>query len=298
MTANNMILSVIFVTTEGEVLVVDRDESRPFRLKENVAVLTDLKIKSSSSGRQRQNILTFSSNQQWLLKYLLLNGVDKKYWMPRDNRNFAVSTELSSAAGISQSHCYESIKALENMGFMVPDSRSYRFRNLNNLIELWRSELFKSSKTDIYVEPKDFKINPEILWKHLQLNYQDVSKQLSFKIAFSGTPALSEYDLRLVPDFFMIIHSGSTQATSLEKLLDIINLVKSEEKTSIKIVLHKSSKPVSEIAETRPGGIPPIVDILQLYFDNIFFGVRGQEQSEKIFQKVLSPFWQAKGWSL
>lgn len=266
------------------------------KLKNKLPHLENIKTTLASRPRTGKS-LSFSNNQQWIIKHLLLNGIDKKYWGFEQNKRLHVSTELMQVTGIVQSACYNTLKALEAAGYLTVDEEGYRFRNLTGLINAWKVHMKAQKNIEFFAAPYKPGISVESWWNGIQLILRQGPKYLNTNFAIGGSVASSWYGLKILSDFSVVFHLGSTQITALENFLQTFELAKMQDATKIKIVLWKSFKPVVKAIDGRPRG-EPYVDIMQVAFDGWSFGVRGLEQSERIFEKVLNPFWARRGWTL
>lgn len=296
---NSIDLTVAIISTDKSYCVLNRGRTKQGVLKEKIALLEIEKSRASAIDARRKNKLNFSSNQQWILKYLLLNGMKAEYWRNSTSENLAVSTSLSEATGIVQSACYETLKALENLGYLVPEKNSYRMRNIRQLLKMWSSNYNNNGEVELFALPRDINIKPELIWKYIETNWAEINTK-SYNLLFSGTPAFSNYALRISNDFNLIIHTSTERSFLRESLFRDLNLVETTRESSIKILMHKTWKPVLDssfvLGEHRPS--PEFVDILQLAFDSQHFGLRGEEHTIKIFDKILFPFWLKKGWEI
>lgn len=263
-----------------------------------ISLIEELKLKTTSIDKKRKATINFSPNQQWLLKHLLLNGLSRQYWMESNIGNLSGSTNLSEASGIAQSACHDLLKSLENLGYLYIDKNRYRFRNIRQLLQQWNQKYNKQGTIEIFASPRDPSQSAEDLWQTSlhKLPYHQLSGR-HYPILFSGTPALSSYGLRLSGDFSLMIHSSRKDSFDLDELFRFLNLVQSDKSTSIKMILHDTYKPVLDV-HTENQIDDPFVDILQLALDTAHFGGRGLEHSEKIYQKILYPFWTDNGWGL
>jgi len=282
----------------GLQLIIVEGSGKVWRMREN-----DLKATSAlafpksgiSFGSAGKKALSFSGNQQWILKYLLLNGIEEKYWPYSEYQRLHLSSALGRASGVAQSFCYETLKSLEAENFLILQPHGYHFRQLNSLMERWKSELSSQKKIELFLSPARPGQTGKTWWSKIREFPQHHNLNSQFSIG--GGTACEWYGLRVVNDFNLVFHLASLQNTTLDHFLSLMGLVQAKEKTEIRIYLSRSEKPAIEAGASRNKGAP-YVDILQAAFDVAEGGVRGQEQFDKIIERVVAPFWKSKGWEL
>jgi hypothetical protein len=166
-------------------------------------------------------------------------------------------------------------------------------------MQLWDQRYNKQGAIELFAKPRDPSVSTESYWNIFKLNLIENTTS-PYPVIFSGAPATANYALRISNDFSLIIHTTQSKWGDIDTLFKELQLVRNEEISSIKVILHETHKPVIEARESIGERIrgPEFVDPIQLALDVSHFGARGVEHAEKVYSKILYPFWTKKGWSL
>lgn len=221
----------------------------------------------------------FTPNNQWLLKVMLLSGIDKRYWGgPTVGREFGVG-QLAEVAGVPQPSVSRFVTAAEEKGFLVRSGRKLAMQRLPLLLDQWAFHVRNNPDPSLPAVPL----------------YDDVA--LEDSIVFDGE---------------MIVAGGGTALRALKlsmsnadrpvlyvrnwhSVLDEYDL----EECSKEAALCELRKPCAERAVfdgcTVTGGLH-VADIVQLYLDARLSAARGEEQAKHIFETVLAPHFREKQW--
>ena len=249
--------------------------------------------------------LSFSPLQQWLLKCLLLNGVDgemgehfqKKMWPFKPHRKIQNYKVLSEISGVSASSCYNLIKLLQDHQYLYIDAFGYRFKNLRRLFDMWEISYLSARKEEVYLCPIKPIESIESWRKKAFHMFGEVSLkfQKEFKVVMSGHLACREIDLSWSNNKSVIFHADGKNNEILETFVKRMKLRTSESaEDGIRIILHKNDYPVLKIAEGQPD--VNIADPIQLLLDVLYMGGRGKEQAEYIYEKLLMKHFRRQKW--
>ncbi len=281
-------VQLVIVDNEGNVYRMDGWSLR----RENVQAFPRIGM---AIGPMEKSLLRFSGNQQWLLKFLLLNGIEPSYWPYPPNERLFISTALGRASGVSQSTCYELLKALEARGFYLPLRNGYRMRRLPELLKLWTDSLQKQRSAVLYLMPTRPGQRAQDWWnKKRSMGGLPGSHNLNARFSIGGGAACAWFQQKVVVDFSIAFHLASHQTSTLDQFLSLMGLVHAPGKSDIRVILHRSEKPAIEMIDFRDQA-NPYVDVLQAILD-VLAEPRGREQFDKIVERVLLPFWKRKGW--
>jgi hypothetical protein len=290
---------VVLMDTLGNFVVIQNGKKLEEALtRPRSTLLAHWRTSKISREQTRKTALTFSSGQQWILKNLLLNGLEAKHWGEIQQAGLGRSTRLGKVTDLAQSACFQTLSALKDQGFLVPEARGeYRFRKLRELMTLWKVALIKQKKIEIYLEPARAGSTDEEWWRDFEETLSDHSMDEQFTI--SGGVAAKWYSAKITREFSVLFHLPSNQNTTLEKFLRSASLTSTEERTSIRLQLHANSRNEVGVLKFREKfNLPPFADLLQVALDSFGGRMRGDEQGEKIVSDLLASQWIAKGWSL
>ena len=252
----------------------------------------------------KQN-LSFSPIQQWLLKCLLLNGLDnankgmfgEKLWPIEFQRKIYDYKVLSKFSGVSESSCFNFVKLLQEQEYLYIDGHGYQFRDLKRLFDMWEMNYYSSRKEEVYLSP----IRPLISleeWREEAFHFfHKVSHQNEKNLAviMSGHLACRELGLSWSNNKSVIFHAKKDQEEVLEKFIKKMKLRPSDSpEDGIKLVLHKNDFPVIKVA--REHRELNITDPIQLLLDVQYSGGRGREQADYIYERVLEKHFRNMRW--
>lgn len=265
----------------------------------------ELNLKIELHKKEYKQKLSFSPIQQWLLKCLLLNGLDnsnrgmfgERLWPFESQRKIHDYKVLSKFSGVSESSCFNFVKLLQEQEYLYVDVHEYQFRDLKKLFDMWEMNFSSSRKEEVYLSP----IRPIISleeWREEAFYYfHKVSHQIEKKLAviMSGHLACRELDLSWSNNKSVIFHAKKDQEAVLEKFIKRMKLrISDNPADGIRLVLHKNEFPVIQVA--REHRELNIADPIQLLLDVQYSGGRGREQADYIYERVLEKHFGRMGW--
>ena len=265
----------------------------------------DLNRKIELHKKEYKQKLSFSPIQQWLLKCLLLNGLDnssrgmfgERLWPFEPQRKIYDYKVLSKTSGVSESSCFNFVKLLQEQEYLYFDDYEYQFRELKKLFDMWEMNFSSSRKEEVYLSP----IRPVISleeWREEAFHYfYKVSHQVEKNLAviMSGHLACRELNLSWSNNKSVIFHAKKDQEDLLEKFVKKMKLrISDSAEDGIKLILHKNEFPVIKVA--REYRELNIADPIQLLLDVQYSGGRGREQADYIYERVLENHFRSMGW--
>lgn len=257
----------------------------------------ELNRKIELHKREYKQNLSFSPIQQWLLKCLLLNGLNERFWPFERQIKISDYKVLSRFSGVSESSCFNFIKLLKEQEYLYIDGHEYRFRDLKKIFDMWEMNYSSSRKEEVCLSP----IRPMISleeWREKAFHFfQKESHQIEGKLAvvMSGHLACRELDLSWTNNKSVIFHAKKYQEDVLEKFIKRMKLrISDSPKDGIKLILHKNDSPVIRVA--REHRELNIADPIQLLLDVEYSGGRGREQADYIYERVLEKHFRSMGW--
>jgi hypothetical protein len=250
--------------------------------------------------------ITFSPIQQWLLKILLLNGLHENKDEPARNLNIwprefddelGDYKKLSNISGVSPSSCFNFIKLLIDSNYLSINGNEYRFKNLDELFQLWRNKYLSEKKEEVYLTP----IRPLLTieeWRQTALSkFKDSGVGQSSEIVLGGHLGTKAIGLSFSNESSVIFYSPYIDSKNFESFLKTMRLRFSESnEDGILVHLQKSPYPVMKLLEIeRKDAI--FADPIQLFLDVQYFGARGKEHSDYIYNKLLVKHFKRYEWS-
>jgi hypothetical protein len=250
--------------------------------------------------------LSFSPIQQWLLKNLLLNGLyenrDDSGWKsilwPREfNESLGDYKNLSVATGVSSSSCFNFIKHLVDLNYVSLNGSEYHFRNLDELFLLWSNKYLSEKKEEAYLTPIKPLMNIEEWRKSALVRYREFSLNNPSKIVMGGHLATKAMSLSFSNESSVIFYASELESNEFDYFLKSMKLRFSEKnEDGILVHLQKAPYPVMKLLEFgREEGM--FADPIQVFLDVQYFGSRGKEQSEYIYNKLLVKHFKRCGWT-
>jgi hypothetical protein len=258
--------------------------------------------------------ISFSPVQQWLLKHLLLNGIqdypqntferEGDWWPYSCNENLADYKVLAKESGVSESSCFNFIKNLIQNDYLEKDKFSYRFKKIDQLFKTWLFSYMKDKRTEVYLEPIK-PMNTLESWQNSALDvFYRYTRNSFSRIVMSGHMGTAGAGLSWSNEQSVIFHALSKDSNEFKGLMNELKL-RFSEKTNSSIILNLNSMmyPVLQMREDvikkvgrRDLGI--FADPIQLYLDVHLHGARGNEQAEFIYNKILVRHFERWGWRL
>ena len=266
--------------------------------------MLDVYIKDFSKGskKPRTPLVGFSGNHQWMLKCLLLNGIDKKYWGAEDFIGQWNSNTLKIHAGFNTAtQAHHLLTELEETGHLIKSNGRIEFRELKRLLADW-AYAYRTEKHLLLPVAPLYPSDDFEKWQGKKggflKHFANVAQASNIPLLIGGHAGCGALGAGWSNNQSILIHAPSKQTPSLEKFLRAMELKITENKNSpIQIEIHKSMKPVLDIYEFHDDRIPT-ADVIQCALDVIFLGGRGEEQAEHLYEKILYPHFKRMGWSL
>jgi len=257
----------------GEVAQVDRERGQPLQ-REAV----------------RPNL--FAPRHQWMLKLLLLPGLDRKYWGGPAMQARSVSA-LAEAAGAAKSHAWNLVALLEQRGYLRREAGRFQFPGLRRLLDDWCAHVrLRPDKviraSPAYPERSAEKALSRILTGMVRRD-RAVAEPGPADVIVGGHRACEI--LGLGRSNVRALH---LYADDLGAALRRLDLVPSENEALLEIAQPKAKESVFRACPVVAG--LPVADALQIYLDLRTSPARGIEQSDHVFDRVLEPHFKAVGW--
>lgn len=263
-------------------LVLSQDGSAILRLggqEESIRLpaLEDnaLPVLASSQGS------LFSPKNQWLLKLLLLPGMDSRYWGGPSSVPSSIR-ELAMKSGVSQPAVSSFISRAEHAGFLKRSADGFHIQHHRELLEDWGHALKQIRSREVGVKSLYGDDSEQAL----------VSKLRSYPRGSSADPAVvvgGHLACHLLAIGRSNVCSGRLYVSgSVAEVLRDLDLVIQESGPSpLRVVSLPGNEAVFRCFVQAQG--VPVSDILQCYFDVRFSYARGLEQADYIYERILKP---------
>ena len=230
----------------------------------------------------------FSAKNQWLLKCMLMPGLDVRYWGGPQKSPRSVSA-LSDVSGIAQSTASTFIKALSLEGYLAEDRYGFRVVRHRELLEDWHYAAKRRPSVLQGVRPL-YGREPESLWLD-RIRLLTGREARHSPLAIGSHLACHLLDVGRSNQRPLYLHVQSP----FEEVTDALDLVPDESDAPWGILVRHSF-PTQVF-----GGVVinkdklPIVDVLQAWLDVRLSLARGAEQAEYLYEKILSKHFLSKG---
>ncbi|MDT8392121.1 MAG: hypothetical protein RRC34_16585 [Lentisphaeria bacterium] len=222
----------------------------------------------------------FTPNNQWLLKVVLLSGLEQRFWGGPHLHEYAGIGELAEAADIPQPSVSRFVGIAEAQGFLYRSDRGLGMRRIPELLEQWAFDNSNTPSKVVYYRalfPESGKDDSTAL-------------QCDSRVVVSGQAAVSTMGLAVTNVDSQLLYS-SEPATVLEDN-DFLQCSESEAQGAIQIPVAERSIYAGSVGLNGR----KLADILQLYLDVRFSMARGEEQARHLFETVLGPHFRRKRW--
>lgn len=222
----------------------------------------------------------FTPNNQWLLKVLLLSGIDDCFWGgPELPADFGVS-DLAGGAQIPQSSVSRFVTLAEKFDFITRSRNRLAIKRIPELLDQWVFYLRNNP---------DHTVNARFLYPVADSDNQ-LLKLSNQKLIAGGQLAIEALNLSISNFEKAVFYTPD-----INQALDDNELVECRKEDAV----FELRQPSAEAAVFN-GSVTwkghRLADILQLYLDARLSAVRGEEQAEHIFDKILAPFLREKQW--
>lgn len=248
--------------------------------------------RSESHHAQSVKSHPFAPRHQWMLKILLLPGLDRRYWGGPEQPPGTVSA-LAAASGAAKSHAWNLVALLDQRGYLRHEGGRFHFPGLRRLLDDWSAHVRLRPDRSVgaalvYPERSAEKAVSRIL-SDLSRPSRAVAEPQPGQVVVGGHRACEL--LGLGRSNIRALH---LYADNLDAALKRLDLVPAEAGAVLEVAQPKARESVFR-ACVRVKGLP-VADVLQLYLDLRGSPARGVEQSEFLFERVLEPHFKAAGW--
>ena len=235
----------------------------------------------------------FAPRNQWMLKLLLLPGLDERYWGGPSRQPASISA-LAEAAQVAKSHAWNLVALLERSGSLRRQGDHFLFPGLRRLLEDWcafvrlRPDKVIGAKP-VHPERKPDKAVARLLAR-LARRPLAVAEPGAAEVVVGGHRACHLLALgRSNIESVRLYVDGAAEA------LKRLDLVGTDEDPAILEIVEPKAKDSVFRGSARSDGLP-VADVLQLYLDLRSSPARGVEQSDFLFERALEPHFRKSGW--
>lgn len=224
----------------------------------------------------------FSFNNQWLLKVLLLAGIDEKYWCGPNERPSSI-VDLSRIASVPQPSVSKFAARFEDAGFLRRLEEGFRIVRHRELLEEWYHAEKQRKKDSVGAR---FLYPGDRLLPHLD-DWLRIERPADLR----PPPVYVSHHLAC---HLMDLGRSNVQTASLhadvpvEEVLSALDLAEAGD-GPVDVVIHQ---PPADRAVTG-GNVfiqgAYVCDILQNYLEVRASRARGEEQADYILERVLMP---------
>jgi hypothetical protein len=238
---------------------------------------------SERSVASRSQVRLFSPSSQWLLKLLLLPGIDPRFWGGPHDRPKSI-VKLAEAAKVAQSLASSFVKRFEEAGYIKRKDGEPIIVRHRDLLDDWFYALKLEARNDVAMRSMHGESIDQIIEK-IPVKYGGQAVQ----------PAIVGYHLAC---HLHGLGRSSVRSAMIyarepsQEVVEGLGLVPDESDSPALWLVSRDIKSVvkgSVIAE----GIP-VSDILQCYLDVRASRARGQEQADYILDNVLLPHFERR----
>jgi hypothetical protein len=235
----------------------------------------------------------FAPRNQWMLKLLLLPGLDERYW-GGPSRQPATISALAEAAHVAKSHAWNLVALLERLGSLRRQGDRFLFPGLRRLLEDWCAFVRLRPDKVIGAKPVHPERTPDKavarLLARLARRPSAVAEPGAAEVVVGGHRACHLLALgRSNIESVRLYVDGAAGA------LKRLDLVGADEDSAILEIVEPKAKDSVFRGSARAEGLP-VADVLQLYLDLRSSAARGVEQSDFLFERVLEPHFRKSGW--
>lgn len=237
----------------------------------------------------------FAPKHQWMLKVLLLPGMEPRYWGGPQVRPSSLS-ELARIAGVSQAHAFNCVSALEEHGYLVRDGREFHFPRLRPLLEDWASAFrLKIGKVlqakSIYPENAPGASIERLVQRIAREAALEDPGRDSRKVALGSHYACQALGLGFANVSWLRVYVSHGARQAIERL----RMAPADLDDAICEFVEPYAKDSALGGRVRAHGLW-LCDVLQCYLDVRSSPARGEEQAEHLFERVLAPHFRKLQW--
>ncbi len=226
----------------------------------------------------------FAPKFQWLLKLILLSGLNPEYWGgPREHPN--TLGDLVRLTGVSQPYVSMFAQVMESRDYLRRERRNIHIPNVERVLEDWAAATDVGRRQEVAVRsiygPLD----------NLQTGVLERLGQYDGRYAVTSHAGAKLLGLARSNALKMKIYVEGDMSEALEAL----RLVPAQTGVSSLMLAHPISPDAVFGGATERSGVY-VADALQCYLDIRGNTSRGVEQSDHIFNRVLEPHFTGRGW--
>lgn len=222
----------------------------------------------------------FTANNQWLLKVMLLSGLDERLWGgPRLPVPFGIG-DLAEAASIAQSSVSRFAALAEAHGFLTRSQRRLGMQRLPELLDQWAFHRRNNPDPAVFARFRYASSRKD----------EDLMALSSAKLVASGPVAVRSLGMSISNVSGAVFYARNAQFALDEN--DLVECKKGEASCE----LREPASPRAVFEGAVSVNDQCIADILQLYLDARLSIARGEEQAQHIFENVLGPLFREKKW--
>ena len=235
------------------------------------------------AGADVRRVNLFSLRNQWLLKLLLLPGMDGRYWGDPHKRPRSVG-ELAEVSGVSQPSVSEFVGGMERDGFLRRVDSGFSILNHRELLEDWshahkRRPIMAMGVRSIYgPEPESQ------LLKRVGAFCKRGGAGMP-PICVGGHLGCHLLGVGRSNNRAALLHVG----LPLEEAMRELDLIE-DDGPSPALRMQRADYPEGVLRGCVLGADKvPVADVLQCYLDVRQSAARGLEQADHLYERVLAP---------
>lgn len=229
----------------------------------------------------------FSDMNQWLLKVLLAPQVPERLLSAPRDEPVRTTTQLATFAGASLPAASRLLNALEEEGQLDRRSGDLRIAEPLELLQRWRDRMPPPGSADVGARfvrgAPDAKGLRALLARHAGTGGGSDGERTILGL-FSACEALGQGHVVGVPPLLYVPDLAPGRLAEL-------GLVADPNATAFDVVLRVPRFPRSVDRGAVLASGAPVTDIIQCWLDVSHFRVRGAEQAEFLWRRVLAPLW-------
>jgi hypothetical protein len=273
-------------------LVVDRQDHGRWKIAGQAGEADWREVGSPSPSIMKPAVVSYrdpySPAFQWLLKVLLLSGIERQYWGGPERAPVNIA-ELVRASGVSQPQVSVFVKQYEEAGYLRRGPRGFSFADVRRVLDGW----------SVSVRHKNGERQPvQLLYPAANQNQAIAGILAKLRVPGEiGAYAVGSHlgchllGLRRSNVRSLRLYVGRPIA-DWERLLDLVPADAGD--AALELVRPRARASVFRGARSAKGIV--IADVLQCYLDVMQSPARGAEQAEHLYDKVLAPWFRSRGW--
>jgi hypothetical protein len=250
-----------------------------------------LEALSQARRSQRPQNRLFAPKFQWLMKILILNGFDHRYWGGPHVVPLNVS-ELARIGNVSQPYASKFIAAAEDAGYVQRLAYGFAVQRLEELLEDWAAAVRFQARNIILPAASIYPVaEGEDHLDSLVSRIQKMSANLPDPQCpvISGQLACHMLGLEQSNVRSMIVYVPGDPEEFLRRM-DLVVVSRAE--AMVQVVSPVAQQSIFSGHCMVDGA--PVADIIQCYLDVRWSAARGREQADFIWRKVLAPGFQKR----